>query len=634
LKHILTSIVCNKKEIDEILSLLQNEGINSNIILKYPENIPEEHRNPAKNNYESAIPLYNVIKNSNNINPKIFQNIYIVQKRQTAQKLAWENNDSPAELHFITQDGEIFTSYGRIKTNWYEQSTNKLLSRKNVIENLQKDIQKKSRIINDIKEKIENVASEKLEKNKLLNSLSKKIEVLKNILEDNKKTNIKRTLQLENLINLQNEYDNNLIKIQKELNDIEAHLKEIEIQLLTLPNINIDELIKKQEILTGKLQKMKNSKYQIENKFHNTQIEIAKLKKDDYFISEKIKKNEMIVNDNEDILTKSEKSIIPMKEEISKSEKLTDNIEIKFRQEIDNLNKYKTIVLKTENQFRILRSENEKIKLNLHELEFRKDALTKDKNNIELKSQEIKLTLNHIKDDVISHFHHDLTHDDPEDCLDLDSHNLTDEISKNQKSLENLGPINLSAIDDYKTQKERLKFLKEQREDLIHSQNNLRMAISQLNNTAEKMFLETFNQIQQNFQKIFKEVFNGGRGILRLQDKSQPLDSKIEILSNPKGKKISNINLLSSGEKALTAITLIFSIYLVKPSPFCILDEIDAPLDDANINRFLVLLNKFSKDTQFIIISHNKRTIEEVDYLYGITMEEDGVSKIVSVEFT
>ena len=379
---------------------------------------------------------------------------------------------------------------------------------------------------------------------------------------------------------------------------------------------------------------MKNSKYQIENKFHNTQIEIAKLKKDDYFISEKIKKNEMIVNDNEDILTKSEKSIIPMKEEISKSEKLTDNIEIKFRQEIDNLNKYKTIVLKTENQFRILRSENEKIKLNLHELEFRKDALTKDKNNIELKSQEIKLTLNHIKDDVISHFHHDLTHDDPEDCLDLDSHNLTDEISKNQKSLENLGPINLSAIDDYKTQKERLKFLKEQREDLIHSQNNLRMAITQLNDTAEKMFLETFNQIQQNFQKIFKEVFNGGRGILRLQDKSQPLDSKIEILSNPKGKKISNINLLSSGEKALTAITLIFSIYLVKPSPFCILDEIDAPLDDANINRFLVLLNKFSKDTQFIIISHNKRTIEEVDYLYGITMEEDGVSKIVSVEFT
>ena len=148
------------------------------------------------------------------------------------------------------------------------------------------------------------------------------------------------------------------------------------------------------------------------------------------------------------------------------------------------------------------------------------------------------------------------------------------------------------------------------------------------------MFLTTFQQIKDNFEKLHLELFSGGTGILRLEDPSNPLNSKITILSTPKGKKITNINLLSSGEKALTAIALLFSIYLVKPSPFCILDEIDAPLDDSNIDRFLILLGKFSKETQFIIITHNKRTIEAANYLYGITMEEDGISKIVSVDLS
>jgi chromosome segregation protein len=158
--------------------------------------------------------------------------------------------------------------------------------------------------------------------------------------------------------------------------------------------------------------------------------------------------------------------------------------------------------------------------------------------------------------------------------------------------------------------------------------------IEEINTTAQRQFLETFSKIRDNFITTFKGLFDEGDECdLRLEEDVDPLEAKIEIIAKPRGKRPTSIDLLSGGEKTLTAIALLFAIYLVKPSPFCILDEVDAPLDDSNIDRFTRILRKFSDNTQFIVVTHNKRTMEATNAMYGVTMEEEGVSKLVSVRF-
>jgi chromosome segregation protein len=201
-----------------------------------------------------------------------------------------------------------------------------------------------------------------------------------------------------------------------------------------------------------------------------------------------------------------------------------------------------------------------------------------------------------------------------------------------QEKLRSLGPVNLLAVQDYEERRQRLGFLTGQRKDLEEARQSLLEAIQKINHTASDLFLQTFAKVNENFQKVFTSLFEGGEAALLLTGED-PLEAEIEILARPRGKKPQSLSLLSGGEKALTAIALLFAIYLVKPSPFCILDEVDAPLDDANIDRFVLLLREFSKNTQFIVVTHNKKTMEVADCLYGVTMEEPGVSKLVSVQW-
>jgi chromosome segregation protein len=174
-----------------------------------------------------------------------------------------------------------------------------------------------------------------------------------------------------------------------------------------------------------------------------------------------------------------------------------------------------------------------------------------------------------------------------------------------------------------------------QRDDLEQSEKTVMETIDEINTTAQKQFIETFELIRENFITTFKGLFDEGDECdLRLdEEQTDPLEAKIEIIAKPRGKRPTSIDLLSGGEKTLTAIALLFAIYLVKPSPFCILDEVDAPLDDSNIDRFARILRKFSDNTQFVIVTHNKRTMEAANAMYGVTMEEEGISKLVSVRF-
>ena len=201
-----------------------------------------------------------------------------------------------------------------------------------------------------------------------------------------------------------------------------------------------------------------------------------------------------------------------------------------------------------------------------------------------------------------------------------------------KERLRRQGPVNLLALDEYQQEKERLTFLRSQKEDLEEAEASLVRTISKIDFTAREKFLQTFEKINANFQEVFSELFSGGEAHLRLKPGVDPLEAGVEVSVSPEGKRLFSLGQLSGGEKALTAIALLFSLYLIKPSFFCILDEVDAPLDDANVERFLRLVRKFSRDSQFIIVTHNKRTMAEAEILYGITMEEPGVSKLVSVE--
>ena len=196
-----------------------------------------------------------------------------------------------------------------------------------------------------------------------------------------------------------------------------------------------------------------------------------------------------------------------------------------------------------------------------------------------------------------------------------------------------LGPVNHLALEEYETKNERLQFLEGQQEDVEKARLDLATAIGRINRTAKKLFSETFEEVRRNFISVFQVLFEGGRADLQLIRTDDPLESNIHILAQPRGKVVNHVALLSGGERCLTALSLLFAVYLIKPSPFCMLDEVDAPLDDSNIQRFVRMLREFSRNTQFLVVTHNKLTMETANHLYGVTMMEEGVSSIVSVSF-
>jgi len=210
---------------------------------------------------------------------------------------------------------------------------------------------------------------------------------------------------------------------------------------------------------------------------------------------------------------------------------------------------------------------------------------------------------------------------------------VADQVGALQKRLDEMGPVNLVAIEEYEETEQRYNFLTQQHDDLVQAKTQLLEVINRINTQTKEMFTETFHKIRDNFRLMFQEVFGGGKADLILVDEGDVLESGIDIVARPPGKQLQSISLLSGGEQTMTAVALLFSIYQVKPSPFCVLDELDAPLDESNINRFVRVLQRFLEHSQFIIITHNKRTIGMADVLYGITMQEHGVSRIVSVKF-
>jgi chromosome segregation protein len=257
-----------------------------------------------------------------------------------------------------------------------------------------------------------------------------------------------------------------------------------------------------------------------------------------------------------------------------------------------------------------------------------RDALA----TVQLKVRELRMETEHLVQSFLDRYRIDLLEvQDPREDKALDPDVAGRRLGELRRLVDEMGEVNLTAIEEYQELETRYEFLAGQQEDLRQSLEGLQSAITKINRTTRKRFRETFDLVNAKFQEVFPRLFRGGTAELRLTDEQDLLETGIEIVVQPPGKRLQNVNLLSGGEKALTAVALIFSIFLIKPTPFCMLDEVDAPLDDANIGRFNEMVREMSAVSQFIIITHNKRTMEIADSLYGVTMEEPGVSKLVSV---
>jgi len=349
-----------------------------------------------------------------------------------------------------------------------------------------------------------------------------------------------------------------------------------------------------------------------------------KFKNKNYTVIETDKKYEKLKASIQDYKNKIDKYRKEQEFDFSKMDESIKKIQ-------DQINSNNLELEKKENDVNKAFIKMESIRAKLDSDKFSKDDLFYEIKEAEMKIAESKIKKTQIEQNVIEKFGNDVV------LSDLKEYNISDmvfRVEKIKRSIDSIGPINWAVKDEHEEKTARLNNFLQQRSDLIDAENNLKEAIKKIDIVAQDQFLDTYNQVKENFEKMFTVFFNGGKGTIELSDPNDPLNSDINIFAQPPGKRNNSLKMLSAGEKSLTAIALLFSIYQYKPSPFCILDEIDAPLDDINIKKFTDVIKDYSKTTQFIMVTHNKLTMESADCIYGVTAEKQGISKLMSIDFS
>jgi chromosome segregation protein len=363
-------------------------------------------------------------------------------------------------------------------------------------------------------------------------------------------------------------------------------------------------------------------------------VHVLALKSEEKNIQQSIEHNQQTLASAETTIRQREHDVLAARNEIAE---ISSNVE---QMQLDLFDVRKDLGAAAERK-KIVDKEHLAKRTQAHEIELRlKDERTrqagslKAAHDLEIKIQELTMKSENLKSRAREKFEMELAAQEFADAATFDLTAAREIVRELSDKIRSLGAVNFAAFEEYKSEKERLDFMTAQRDDLLESEKTILQTIDEINTTAQNQFLGIFELIRENFIATFKSLFDEGDECdLKLEEGADPLEARIEIVAKPRGKRPTSIDLLSGGEKTLTAIALLFAIYLVKPSPFCILDEVDAPLDDTNIDRFTRIIRKFSDNTQFVIVTHNKRTMEAANAMYGVTMEEEGISKLVSVKF-
>jgi len=546
-------------------------------------------------------------------------------------KSAIELNSKYPDFNFTTLDGDFVKHDGVVEAGSLPKQDETIFGRRQLLDNLIKEYPKhesnlakvqafiaetegkisridlknlsdsEKLISNDISNIEKQISQFEFEKNKANEEIESTQKDIQEFADKSNSLFVQASgLEKENNILLEKKYlvDENISLLENELSNFENDFN----QFVNLQNERKLEL----ERLKGQIENIHNAIKRTEANQLSITNGIEKRKTD-------LQSNEVETNSLQEIIDQSNLSLVQIN--TSRTTLLAEEKEIN-----DKLKVVKDEAAQFENQLNALRNERQTVSDQVHAFE--------------IKENEFKLRTENLIEHIKENYSMELTLKQFDDLDIFDFEGTTNEVHTLKEKIRNIGPVNLLAYSEYEEEKKRLDFLHKQRDDLVNSEKDLIKTINEINQTAQQLFMDTFEKIRQNFTTIFQTLFNpGDEADLYLEEGIDPLEGKIEIMAKPKGKRPTSIELLSGGEKTLTATALLFAIYLVKPSPFCIMDEVDAPLDDANIDRFTKLIKEFSTRTQFIIVTHNKRTMESSESMYGITMQEEGVSKLVGVSF-
>ena len=534
-------------------------------------------------------------------------------------------------LRFITTDGEMVNFNREISGGSVDKTSTTIIGRKDQLKKLNNELDILNKSVHKIKDEIslidDKISKMVKDRNELVLSIEEKKQQIIEL--DKKESQFKYQIEKEGQDQKGEKdrvsvYKNNITELKESIELLTAKVEKNQIQLNEKEDQTIkitteyEKLNESLQFILNEVQSAQLNVTNIQNQISNRETDIQRTETSKSELDRNIEaRNEEIIQITkllEQIKTNSEKRKIEREiiwEERDKLEKEAEEIS----QKIDAI---KSKISDVENQTKQYRKQH--------------DSSLEKSRSLELQISENSLKAANLRDFILKEYSEDIEIGIPFEDLNEQDSETTIESLRNR--IKNLGPVNPLAVSEYDKEKERLDFLTAQRDDLLKAEVSLKETIKKINKTARQQFLVTFEAIKKNFEHVFRSFFENGEGTLKLQEDIDPLEADIEINVRTKGKKLQTLALLSGGEKTLTAISLLFSIYLVKPSPFCILDEVDAPLDDVNIGRFTDALKGFAKNTQFIVVTHNKRTMEAAQTMYGVTMEEEGVSKLVSVKFT
>lgn len=574
-----------------------------------------------------ASDLVEVDPKFNTLAKNLLGKILVVDNIDNAIAVARKNNQS---LRLVTIEGELINPGGSMTGGAFRNSSN-LLGRK--------------RELDELKEQIDNLKSTAAK----AASLDEKLKVQRDQLRtDIDKFNAELqqaylrkntlTMSIDQVKEKLAESEKVLVSIDKEISELNSQISEINNNKNSLADNNKKheqmriEAEARIDELESHSQENKNKLAEANAKVSELMIEFNSIRQRDDFIVENIRRIEIDLDkyreELESFTSRVESSFAEITELEDKITSIKSDIESKTIHISDN-----------ESKVAEFSEKREELQLSHKEFFAKREELSEKIAGLEKDSYKLTSIIekNSEKSDELSSYmweEYEITYSTAKEMRDENLPELPalkKEIAAVKAKIKSLGDVNVNAIDDYKEVSERYEFLKGQHDDIVSAETNLVNIISELEKSMQEQFAEKFKEIQVMFDKVFKELFGGGRGALELVDTEDLLETGIRIIAQPPGKKLQNMMQLSGGEKSLTAIALLFAIQSLKPSPFCLLDEIEAALDDSNVRRFAKYLNRLTKDTQFIVISHRKGTMEAADILYGITMQEKGVSTLVSV---
>lgn len=534
-------------------------------------------------------------------------------------------------LRIVTLEGEQLNPGGSMTGGAFKNASN-LLGRRREIEELKKNVADVSKSLNEHKSltsELRKTVASLREQNDSLNKAMREAQVEKNTIVMNLNS---ATNRRDEIISSLTDINSQIADVEREITEISGNLSNASDSLASLDSIN-EESKNEIESLNSLLAEKKLEEAAVNESFDNIKLQFSSLLQKDSFIDEnKVRINQEIselkaesddiqlkmASTNEEISAKNSE-ILQVKEKIAVSSKQIEDCKTKIETLKEKRNNYT-------NSHKVFFDKRESISGRISDLDKEVYRLNATKEKLE---ESLDVLTDYMWDE------YELTYSYASEYKNEEFSSLPalkKEINSLKSSIRALGDVNVNSIEEFKEVNERYQFLKSQHDDLIEAENSLVKIIDELDQGMRVQFQQKFDEIKVEFDKVFKELFGGGHGTIQLVDDEDILECGILIISQPPGKKLQNMMQLSGGEKALTAISLLFAIQNLKPSPFCLLDEIEAALDDSNVARFANYLHKLTKHTQFIVITHRRGSMSAADRLYGITMQEKGVSTLVSVD--